>query len=236
MARLVLLHGFTQTGRSFDPLVPALAAAFDEVSAPDLPGHGPAPVAPTGLEAAADHAAAAGGRATYLGYSLGGRVALHLALARPELVERLVLVSTTAGLDDPAERAARRAADDALARSLEAEGLDAFLDRWMAQPLFAGLPAGAAGVDARRENTAAGLAGALRSLGLGAQAALWERLAELAMPVLVMAGEHDDRYRRLASRLVAAIGPNATLRIVPGAGHACHLERPAAFLNALSRK
>ena len=157
-------------------------------------------------------------------------------MARPELVERLVLVSTTAGLDDPAERAARRAADDALARSLEAEGLDAFLDRWMAQPLFAGLPAGAAGVDARRENTAAGLAGALRSLGLGAQAALWERLAELAMPVLVMAGEHDDRYRRLASRLVAAIGPNATLRIVPGAGHACHLERPAAFLNALSRK
>lgn len=230
MARLVLAHGFTQTGRSFEPILPALALDHDVVT-PDLPGHGRHPAPPTDLWGAAEELGRAGGRATYLGYSMGGRVALHLALARPELVDRLVLVSTTAGIDDEAARAARRTDDEHLAASLERDGLEAFLARWLAQPLFAGLPADAAGLEARRDNTVAGLAAALRRLGTGTQAPLWDRLAALAMPVLVVAGERDTRFCEHARRLVAAIGPSADLAIVPGAGHACHL----AFLAPQNR-
>lgn len=233
MARLVLVHGFTQTARSFGPLLPGLAAPGVEVVAPDLPGHGPAPVPPGDLWSAAAEVGRAGGPATYLGYSMGGRVALHLALARPDLVERLVLVSATAGLDDEAERAARRAADEQLARSLEIDGVDAFLVRWLAQPMFAGLTADAAGLAARRENTADGLAAALRRLGTGTQEPLWHRLAELAMPVLVVAGELDPPFAAIARRLATTIGPPATVALIPAAAHACHLERPTAFLAAL---
>lgn len=234
MARLVLAHGFTQTGASFAPLVDALGGD-DDVVAPDLPGHGPRPAEPLDLGDAAARLGRAGGRATYLGYSLGGRVALHLALARPDLVDGLVLVGATAGLEGAGERAARRAADEDRARSLEAGGLDAFLDAWLAQPLFAGLAPAAAGLGDRRRNTVAGLAAALRRLGLGTQEPLWDQLARLSMPVLAMAGEHDHRYRALAARLAAAVGPNATTATIAGTGHACHLEDPAAVAAALTQ-
>ena len=229
MARLALLHGFTQTGRSWEPLLPALEEHF-EVVTPDLPGHGSRSEVRADLWEAAHLVAEEGGHAIYLGYSLGGRVALHLALSRPEVVERLVLVSTTAGIEAPAERAARRAEDEELARSLEEEGLDAFLERWLAQPLLAGLPPDAAGLDARRQNRPEALAAALRLMGTGAQEPLWRRLGELAMPVLVVAGERDDKFADLALHLGGWIGPTAGLALVPDAGHACHLEQPAAFL------
>ncbi|MEO6121449.1 MAG: alpha/beta fold hydrolase [Acidimicrobiales bacterium] len=234
MARLVLVHGFTQTGRSFGPLLSTLGAGH-QVSTPDLPGHGRRPEPATDLLAAADQLGRAGGPATDVGYSLGGRVALHLALARPDLVERLVLVSTTAGIDREADRAARRTADDALADWLELQGVERFLERWLAQPLFAGLAPDAAGLEARRENTAAGLAAALRRLGAGTQEPLWDRLVALDMPVLVVAGRRDTHYCELARRLVAAIGPNATLAVIPDAGHACHLEHPATFAALISQ-
>lgn len=227
--RLTLLHGFTQTGRSWAPLLPALVGRF-AVATPDLPGHGTRPEVPAGLWEAAGLLGAEGGAGAWLGYSMGGRVALHVALARPEVVERLVLVSATAGIEDDAERAERREADEALARSLEADGLDAFLERWLAQPFFAGLPAGAAGLGARRENTVAGLAASLRRLGTGAQEPLWDRLRELDVPVLLVAGERDEKYLELCLHLGAWIGPSASLAMVPGAGHACHLERPEVFL------
>ena len=117
------------------------------------------------------------GPATYVGYSMGGRLCLHLALARPETVERLVLVSATAGIEDDDERATRRAADDALATSLERDGVDAFLDGWLAQPMFATLAD--PGLDDRRRNVAAGLASSLRLAGTGTQQPLWDRLASL---------------------------------------------------------
>jgi len=227
VGRLVLLHGFTQTSRSFDPLRAALPAGL-EVVAPDLPGHGPDPALPQGPWADAAALARRCGRGTWLGYSMGGRLALHVALAHPEVVERLVLVSTTAGIDGAADRAARRAADEELAGAVEAGGVAAFVERWLAQPLLAGLPAGAAGRQDRLRNTATGLAAALRLLGAGAQEALWGRLGELAVPVAAVAGERDHRYVALARRLAAAAGPGATVTVVPGAGHACHLEDPAA--------
>ena len=232
MPRLVLLHGFTQTGRSWGPLLPSLAEHF-EVLTPDLPGHGARSAERADLWQAAAQVGRECGRAAYLGYSMGGRVALHLALAHPELVKRLVLVSATGGIDDHAERAARRREDEALADAIEAEGVDAFLERWLAQPMFAGSSPQVAGLDARRENTPEGLAAALRLMGTGTQEPLWRRLDELTMPVLVTAGERDDKFAEQALHLGGWIGPTAELALVPGAGHACHLEQPEAFLELL---
>jgi 2-succinyl-6-hydroxy-2,4-cyclohexadiene-1-carboxylate synthase len=229
LARLVLLHGFTQTGRSWEPLLPRLTPHFDVVT-PDLPGHGERWNVRADLWQAADLVGEEWGRAAYLGYSMGGRVALHLALARPDLVERLVLVSATAGIEDHRERARRREQDEERARALERNGVEAFLERWLAQPMFAGLQASQAGLDSRLENRAEGLAAALRLMGTGAQEPLWTRLIELTMPVLVVAGERDDKFSEIALQLGGWIGAAASLAMVPEAGHACHLENSEAFL------
>jgi 2-succinyl-6-hydroxy-2,4-cyclohexadiene-1-carboxylate synthase len=168
--------------------------------------------------------------ASWVGYSMGGRFALHVALRHPDAVRRLVLVSTTAGIDDPNERESRRAADKALADRIENIGVRAFLAEWLSQPLFATLPAEAAALESRLTSTAHGLASSLRLAGSGQQEPLWERLSSLSMPVLVIAGELDSKYVALARRLVESIGSNASLQIIERAGHACHLEQPQAFL------
>jgi 2-succinyl-6-hydroxy-2,4-cyclohexadiene-1-carboxylate synthase len=228
----VLVHGFTQTGASWATVVGGLAGDH-EVLCVDAPGHGGSGGVRAAMVDGARLLGDVGGRATYVGYSMGGRLALHLALARPELVERLVLLGATGGIDDEHERGARRAADELLAASIEADGVDAFLDRWLAQPLFAGLPDDPADRADRRTNSAAGLASSLRLAGTGSQAPLWGRLHELAMPVLVLAGERDDKFTALGRRLADTIGANATFATVPGAGHPAHLERPAEFLASL---
>lgn len=231
---MVLVHGFTQTGASWARIAGALRADGYDVATPDLPGHAGTPAASLVDGAAA--LAERHGEAVWVGYSMGGRQCLHVALAHPSVVRGLVLLGATAGLDDPAERNQRRHADELLATRIEHIGIDAFLEEWLAQPLFSGLPADAAGVAARRANTAAGLAGALRLAGTGAQEPLWHRLGDLGVlgvPVLVLAGERDGKFKVLARRLADAIGPTAELAWVPGAGHAAHLEAPDAFLALL---
>lgn len=230
--RLILVHGFTQTGRSWDPLLPALSTLFDVV-APDLPGHGGRSDVHVGMEEAARLLGEEGGRGTYVGYSLGGRVALRLALDRPDLVDRLVLVSASAGIEDDDDRAARREADEALAAALEEEGIDVFLAEWLAQPLFASLAPAQAGLEHRRENTATGLAAALRLLGQGSMEPMWRRLLDLHVPVLVVAGELDEDYCLQAVHLGGWMGEVANLALVPMAGHACHLEQPERFMKLL---
>lgn len=220
----MLAHGFTQNAGCWGPFA-ALVGTEVEVRAVDLPGHGTAPPA-RGLAHAAHHLGAVGGWGAYLGYSLGGRVALHLALAQPELVTALVLIGAHPGIEDPRQRAERRAADEALADRLEVVGVATFLDDWLAQPLFASLPVDAAAREAREANTATGLAGALRTLGTGVQEPLWNRLAAVRVPVLVLAGERDQKYTRIGRETAAAIGAHATFAPVPGAGHAAHLEQP----------
>jgi 2-succinyl-6-hydroxy-2,4-cyclohexadiene-1-carboxylate synthase len=224
MSRLVLLHGFTQRGASWH----RVAAGFD-VTAPDLPGHGSRADVRADLWQAAELVADAEGPGVYVGYSMGGRIALHVALARPDVVRGLVLISATAGIDDAAERAERIARDEHLATRIDTIGAEAFLGEWLAQPMFAGLP-----VEGRRDRStdADGLASSLRLSGTGTQEALWARLHEITVPVLVVAGERDAKYVALAERLVADL-PNAELVIVPGAGHAVHLEAPGAFVEAL---
>jgi len=147
-------------------------------------------------------------------------------LEYPERVRRLVLIGATAGIANAAEREQRRQADEALAEQLVGEPLGVFLDRWLAQPLFRSLPADAAYRQARLSNTSAGLASSLRSTGTGTQQPLWDRLHRLDMPVLLIAGVLDVRFTQSATRMAAVIGPNASVALVPGAGHACHLERP----------
>jgi 2-succinyl-6-hydroxy-2,4-cyclohexadiene-1-carboxylate synthase len=165
---------------------------------------------------------------------MGGRIALNVALAAPERVSRLVLVSTTAGMEDAAERDRRRAADESLAARTEHEPIEVFAELWTEQLLFAGDPP-----DARRvarddvlRNDPAALAAALRGLGTGVMPPLWDRLRGLTMPTTVLAGERDQKFTAIGQRLAGAI-PNASLRIVPDAGHALPRETPAAVAEAL---
>jgi 2-succinyl-6-hydroxy-2,4-cyclohexadiene-1-carboxylate synthase len=231
--RIVLVHGFTQTMRSWDRLAALLSETFQVVRV-DLPGHGGSGEVDLGFEEAAEALGEAGGAATYVGYSLGGRLCLRLAVDHPELVQSLVLVGASPGLADAGERAARRAADEALAAEIERMGTAAFLDRWLAQPLFATLTPQADDLQARLANSPAGLARALRRLGAGAQEPLWDRLGELKMPVLAVTGQEDTKFSVLAEDMAGAIGVNAQAVAVAGAGHAAHLERPVSFHRLLT--
>ena len=196
--RIVLVHGFTQTGRSWREIATRLSDHY-EVLCVDLPGHGrSADVVAGDLADAGRLLAEAAGLATYVGYSMGGRVALHAAFSHPAAVRRLVLVGAHPGIERGDARVARRRADDELACRLEATGkdrlgIDDFLAGWLAAPLFAHLDEKAAGLDARRENTTAGLARALRTLGTGTQQFDGDRLRGLAMPVLVVSGGSEER-------------------------------------------
>jgi 2-succinyl-6-hydroxy-2,4-cyclohexadiene-1-carboxylate synthase len=230
--RIVLIHGFTQSAQSWGAVGAALAAAHTVVAV-DAPGHGQSEAVLADLPSGADLMATVGGEGAWLGYSMGGRYALHVALRHPHLVRRLVVVSATGGIDDGAERAVRVQADRALADRVESEGVEAFVEWWLQRPLFATLPAGAAAVESRLGGTAAGLGSSLRLAGTGTQVPLWPALHRLQMPVLVVAGELDTAYLAHGHRLAQSIGSNASLAVVAGAGHACHLEQPEAFLAAV---
>lgn len=232
--RVVLVHGFTQTARSLKPLASLLHRPGRQCVVVDLPGHGDAAGVAADLPATADLLAACTGRATYVGYSLGGRACLHLALRRPETVEGLVLIGANPGIDDPAERAARREADERLAERIVEIGVPAFLDEWLAQPLFAGLDEREAERADRLGNTAEGLAASLRLAGTGVQEPLWSRLGELTVPVLVLAGELDQKFSAIGQRVAAAVR-HGSFVAVPGATHAAHLQRPDAVAAAIER-
>ncbi len=220
----VLLHGFTQTPRSWGRFGQLLAVR-GAVERPWLPGHGPDPTPSTDLWGAAD-ALAPDRPSTIIGYSMGGRVALHMALNNPGRVSELVVLSATAGIVDPAERRRRVSEDEALADRIETIGVDAFLAEWLARDMFASLPDDPSRWEDRRDNTSAGLAAALRHLGTGTQEDLRDRLGGLTIPVLIVVGELDVPFARRGAEMVDAMGPNASLAVVAGAGHAVHLEAP----------
>jgi len=234
---VVLLHGFTQTGGSWDPVLAALGQARYRALAPDLRGHGAAGGRrPIGFpEVVDDVLGAVDGEFTLAGYSQGGRVALHVALAAPERIRRLVLVSTTAGLEDPRARAARRAADEDLASRMEGQDMEAVAHAWGAQALFSGQAeeARALAHADRLRNDPRDLAAALRGIGTGVMEPVWDRLGELRMPASVLAGERDAKFSELGRRLAEGL-PDATLSLIPGAGHALPLEAPAAVAAAIA--
>jgi 2-succinyl-6-hydroxy-2,4-cyclohexadiene-1-carboxylate synthase len=225
--RAVLVHGFTQNRNCWGPLAPALTTDHQVVRI-DAPGHGKSSSIEADLWRGAELLASGGGHATYLGYSMGARFALHVALAHPEVVRGLVLIGGTAGIDDPDARAARKRADEETATQLEHQGLEPFLEAWLAQPLFAGLPDAMQFRSERTNNTVEGLASSLRLAGTGSQDPLQSRLAAIDVPVLVMAGADDTKFSAEAERLTSSVGANATIALVPSAGHAAHLEQPDA--------
>lgn len=243
----VLLHGFVGSSEDFAPLREHLGSPA-RVVAPDWPGHGARRAlrdpAEYSLEAhlrLIDEAAGScPGPVTLVGYSLGGRLLQHwLASRRPALPpgSRIALVSTSPGLAEPAERAARVAGDLAVIRLLREEGMARFLHYWHSQTMFRPLlrlPREQLSPILRRrgECDPEGLALSLAGVGAGALPGTWDELARLAHPTLLVAGAEDGRYVELAAQMRARLA-SAALHIVPEAGHAIHLERPGALAAAL---
>lgn len=240
--RLVFLHGFTQTHhhwRRCAHLIARRVAARHgrdpTLALVDLPGHGLAADDLDGdIDGCGPKLTALAGPGVYIGYSMGGRMGLVAAAsASAAPIDRLVLIGATAGIDDPDERAARRASDTALADRIGRIGVDAFVDEWLTGPLFARLTPDSGGLAARRSNTAAGLTHSLYAYGTGSMTPLWSRLATIEIPVLVLAGEHDPKFTALGRRLAEAL-PDATFATVPGAGHAAHAEAPGTVADLVA--
>ncbi len=237
---VLLMHGFTGSLATWDRHLPALTG-FRTIRF-DMLGHGRS-------DAPDDHARYAMAevvedvralldslgveRAAVVGYSMGGRVALRFALAHPERCWALVLESASPGIADPAERARRIEADERLARLLETEGIEAFVEYWESLPLWATQARLSAQVRAalraqRLAQRPGGLARSLRGLGAGHDDSVLESLPTLSLPVLLITGALDEKYVRLAAAMAERL-PAARWVNVPEAGHAVHLEAPEAF-------
>jgi len=233
---LVLLHGFGGTRHMWDRVAAELRPERYLPLALGLPGDGD--WAGEGAEITFDSCvqsvlARSPDRFVLCGYSLGGRVALHVALAAPERVQRLVLVASSAGIEDDAERAQRRVADRRLADDLERIPFEQFIQRWCTQPLFAADPpeVGELAREDQRRNRPQALAAVLRGLGTGEMQPLWGRLGELEMPVTVVVGERDTKFRALGERMVDRM-PRAEIVVIPG-GHRLPFESPAELASML---
>jgi 2-succinyl-6-hydroxy-2,4-cyclohexadiene-1-carboxylate synthase len=238
---LMLLHGFTGRGSSWGAHATAFARRFCVVTV-DLPGHGrsgiPSDPSRASVERSADDLATILHRvdavpAHVLGYSLGARIALRLAIAHPTVVRRVILESPSAGIADTTDRQARRTADAVLADRLERDGIDAFVDAWERQPIFASYaampPGRLARIHAERlRNRPAGLAASLRGAGQGSMEPLRDRLGDVRAPTLVVAGALDPVGHGRAASIAAGI-PGARLETIAEAGHAPHLETPTRF-------
>lgn len=238
---VLVLHGFTGDAESMAPVSMGLGARF-RVFRLELVGHGksdsPRSISAFSMEACAAQVGEASralglDRPHLLGYSMGGRTALAAAINEPEAFSSLVLIGATAGIADAALRKLRIASDEALAERIEREGVENFVDDWMAQPLFAsqkrlGAAALARARTQRLRNSADRLAKSLRGMGAGAQPPLHDRLASLSIPVLLVVGDEDEKFQKIAMDLEAQL-PNAEVARVQQAGHAAHLENPVAF-------
>lgn len=238
---LVILHGFTGSAVNWRARAAVYASHFQTIAV-DLLGHGqsdsPADPARYRMEHCVEDLLAIFdqlklARINLLGYSMGGRVALHWAAAQPERLSALILESASPGLADAAERTARIQSDEALADFIEREGLRAFVERWENLPLFASQarlpePVRAELRAQRLQNNPLGLAHSLRGLGTGVQSPLWERLPNLHVPTLLIAGELDLKFTAIAHSMAHNL-PRSQVSLVPEAGHTVHLEQPAMF-------
>jgi 2-succinyl-6-hydroxy-2,4-cyclohexadiene-1-carboxylate synthase len=241
---VTLLHGFTQSGRSWRELIAKMPAGWKWI-VPDLRGHGDTQIwkgATCSMDACTQDLVklwdSLGVEKSHLaGYSMGGRLALHVAARRPDRVLSVLTVGAHAGLDEDA-RQGRIRGDDSLATRIEQDGVEAFVNYWGSLPMFAGLerrgPSYVTEVRAERlRNHVAGLACSLRGMGAGAMEPLWDDLEHVDFPCTFVAGQLDHGYVASARRLAATV-PNGRFEIVPRAGHAVHQERPDAFARVLA--
>ena len=241
---VTLLHGFTQSGRSWRELISHMPEGWKWI-VPDLRGHGQTvtqPGANCSMDACTEDLIALWeeldlGRTHLVGYSMGGRLALHVAARRPERLLSLLTIGAHAGLAEDA-RGGRRQGDEALARRIERDGIESFVDYWGSLPLFAGLARRGEGYVAqlraeRLQNHVAGLACSLRGMGAGVMEPVWDDLGRVAVPCSFVAGQLDHGYVASARRLAAAV-PDGKVEIVLRAGHAVQQERPEAFARVLT--
>jgi 2-succinyl-6-hydroxy-2,4-cyclohexadiene-1-carboxylate synthase len=218
--RVILVPGFTQTASSWVRVAEVVRESCD-VRALDVP-------TPRTFDGTARAIGAAGGRSIYVGYSMGGRLCLRLALDQPELVRGLMLISTSPGIADASQRAARVESDEALAAGIERDGVHTFLERWLAQPMFASVPADAPGLSDRRRLTPQFLTACLRHLGSGTMEPMWHQLGDLAMPVMLVTGTRDEKFTMIAHHMFERMHPGVTHLRLDG-GHALPLEQPAVL-------
>jgi 2-succinyl-6-hydroxy-2,4-cyclohexadiene-1-carboxylate synthase len=243
---LLLIHGFTGSAAAWgEDLLAGLSQAH-RVIAVDLLGHGKSEVSPRPERYQVHEILEDLGevldaleieKARWLGYSMGGRLALAGAVLTPARVSSLVLESASPGLPGESERRARRRADEALAEGILRGGMEAFVDHWLGLPLFATQGKLPSKVrvrtrEQRLQNTPEALAACLRGMGTGAQPSFWDSLEGLSLPTLILAGEEDRKFTRVAESMAERI-PGAVLRLIPKAGHAIHLENPFAWLAAV---
>jgi len=230
---LLWLHGFTQTNSSAHVFT-SILAAHCALSTTDLPGHGHASDLRGNLEETSDLVAEVLAKTPFNlgGYSFGGRVALHVALRHPAKIRRLILLSATRGIKDVDERRSRREHDERLAERIELMGADSFIEEWLAQTMFEGLPNDEVERDARRGQSPTGLASSLRLAGTGTQEWLGEKIKDLTMPVLLIAGERDAKFLREAVAMANDI-PRGRCVVIANAGHAAHLEQPEAVAKVI---
>ena len=227
--RVTIIHGFTQVGACMRPLAEEIGVPCRLV---DAPFHGGSSDVDVDLAGAGAELAAACGGGVLVGYSMGARIALHAILAEPDCASAVVLVSGTAGIADDAARSTRRAADAALAARIVELGTGPFIEEWLAQPMFAGLPRSDADRALRATNRPESLARSVLRLGQGVQEPLWDRLGRIARPVTVIAGSDDPRYAEEAVRIAAAVQRGSST-VIAGAGHAVHVQEPAAVASAV---
>lgn len=238
---VLMLHGFFGSHSTWLPFVREQRATSRFIL-PDLYGHGRSPAAP-GIHMSPDGVAGdllalmsqlGHERFRLVGYSMGGRIALRMAIQAPTRIERLMLVSASPGIPDADERRQRRHADEQLAQMIRTRGLAAFAAKWDLTPVLAS--AGPLSASARsqlaherRRHTPDGIAASLVYTGAGCQADGWPALDCLAVPTLLVAGERDEKYtattRAMAERL-----PVRSAVIVPGVGHRVQVEAPERFL------
>lgn len=230
--RLVLCHGFTQTARSWGPFGEALGL-HRSIVAVDLPGHGNASDFTGDLVNTAHALLDTVGDEPFdlLGYSMGARLSLIAAMMQPEQLGALILIGGTPGIASDQERLERRAADEVLAQELDnaddADDVGAFLDKWLAQPIFEGLTSETAQRAERLRNTPQGLARSLRTMGTGTMQSAWGFLDVVAVPTLLLAGEEDHKFTQIAHAMDQEL-VQSTVAVAPGVGHACHLQAPQA--------
>lgn len=241
---ILLLHGFTGSSQNWQPLLPSLTPHF-QIIAPDILGHGrsASPSDPTRYhiaQVAADIVALldlldqhTSDPAHLLGYSMGGRLALYLAVHYPERFASLILESASPGLKTAAAREERRQKDNALADRIEQDGIEAFVGFWESLSLWDSQKQLPAEIRAqlrqqRLQNNPIGLANSLRGMGTGVQPSLWHKLPEITMPVLLLTGELDHKFCTIGEEMTPLL-PQAKHVTLAGAGHTIHLEQPTQY-------
>ena len=238
---ILLLHGFSGDKSTWHDLCPALQHEYHLIAI-DLPGHGasdkPADTSAYRMErVAADIIRLLDKLNVFqchlVGYSMGGRLALYLAIANAARFRSLILEGASPGITSEQARKARQCQDNELADKLEAHGIEWFVDYWQGLPIWDSQLSLSADLLLKQRlqrlrNDPHGLANSLRGMGAGAQPSLWQHLQQLSVPTLLLAGEHDHKFLAINQQMAGVI-PRAQLAVVPGAGHNTHLEQPDTF-------